>query len=117
MSTNLTALQSAIKLVADAAMDSVKAIGDSNTASKMAEYENLIPDLMALVPQIGQIPAEASALQPADYAALIQILATDLALPAGHVEGIITVSLKLLTDIVTVIVPDVQALIAAIQAK
>jgi hypothetical protein len=61
MATNLTAPQTAIKLIADATTDSIKAAGDSTTAAKIAEYE-LLSDVIALIPQIGDIPTEASAL-------------------------------------------------------
>lgn len=116
MATDLTALKAAIKLVADATVDTVKAGSDATSIGKIAEYQNLIPDLMSLVPQIGNIPTEASALQPADYQALIAELAADLNLPAGKVQSIVAASLKLLQDVVTVMVPDVQALLLAVKA-
>jgi hypothetical protein len=114
MATNLVPLQAAIKLIADAAGDAIKASGDSSTALKAAEFENLIPDVLALLPQIGQISL--AGLAPADYATLLTNLATDLALPASHTAAIINASIKVIEDLVTVVYPDVKVLIAAIQA-
>lgn len=116
MATNLSALKAAIKLVADAATDSIKAAGDATSAAKLSEYSNLLPDVMALIPQIGDVPVEAKALAEADYSTLLQELVADLALPEGHVKQVIAASLKLLTDIAMVVVPDVEALIAAIKS-
>jgi hypothetical protein len=117
MATNLTALQTAIKLIADATTDSIKAAGDSTTAAKIAEYENLLSDVIALIPQIGDIPTEASALAPADYATLVANLATDLALPAGSkLENIVNASVQIISTVATTVVPQVEALIAAVKA-
>lgn len=111
---NLVPLQAAIKLIADATNDAIKASADATTALKLGEFTNLLPDLLTLLPQIGSISV--SGLAPADYATLLTNLATDLALPAGHTANIINASMKLLEDIATLIVPDVQALVAVIQA-
>lgn len=112
--TNLAPLKAAIKLIADAGNDVVKSLSDTTAAAKLAEFQNLITDLMTLVPQIGQISL--SGLAPADYAALLAELAVDLAIPQAHTAAIVNTSIKLLEDIATVIYPDVTALIAAIQA-
>lgn len=111
MATNLAPLQAAIKLIADAVSDAVASKGDSNSVLKAAQFENLIPDVLALLPQIGQISL--SGLAPADYTTLLTNLAADLALPAGNTASIINASVKLLEDLTTVIYPDVLALIAA----
>ena len=116
MATNLTALQAAIKVVADVVSDSVAAASATSSAAKLADFENLLPDVMALIPQIGDVPSEASALAPADYATLVESLASDLSLPNGKVESIITAAVKLISDIATVIVPDVEAVLAAAKA-
>lgn len=116
MATNLAALQGAIKLVADAALDTVNAIKPGqSTLSRLLAYKNLVEDVVALVPQIGDIPAELKALQPADAAVLASSLAIDLALPAGKAADTLNASLKLLSDLVLVVLPDVEALVAAIK--
>jgi hypothetical protein len=98
-----TALQAAIKLLADAAADVV------DGASGIAGYENLLPDVLTLLPQVNQLNAEIKALQPADYETLITTLATDMNLPAGKTASVISASVKLLTDLAT----DIQAVVAA----
>lgn len=108
---NLTALKALIKLLAHAAADTVTAIKDpGGAAAKLADFSNLVPDIMNLAPQLGNISF--SGLAPADYVALVSELATDLAIPDAHAAGIVNASLKIIEDLV----PDVQALIAAIKA-
>lgn len=114
MAANLVPLKAAIKLIADAANDAIKAAGDTNPTLKLLDFQNLIPDVLALLPQIGSISL--SGLAPADYTALLTELTTDLALPAGHTAAIINASIKLIEDLIAVIVPDVEALVAASKA-
>lgn len=117
MATNKDALYAALKLVADAAQDTVQAIqpGES-TLSRLLAYKNLTGDLFALMPQIGDIPAEAKALDPAGYADLCSHFVADLAITDAHAQAIVGAGLKLLNDVVSVIVPDAEALVAAIKA-
>ena len=104
MSTNISALQAAIKLLADG----VGAIETKN-------YGTIMGDLINLLPQLGDIPSEVSGLAVADYETLAANLVTDLALPSGSVSNIVNASLKVLTDIVS-LEPDVVALVAAIKS-
>lgn len=116
MAKDLSALKAAIKLVSDAVNDSVKPASGDSPAAKLVNFQNLIPDILDLLPKIGDIGAEVNGLSPADYGVLLGELAADLAMPNAHVGAIVTASIKLLEDIVQVILPDVQALIAAAQA-
>jgi hypothetical protein len=117
MSSNLQALQSAIKLLADAAEDTVEALQPGETAlQRLFAYENLGADLMALIPQMSDIPSEASQLAPSDYVTLAQSLVDDLAITNPQAESIIAASLKLLNDLATTILADVDSLVAAIRA-
>lgn len=111
--TNLSALQAAIKLLADLINDSIKAAGDSSIPLKLEEFSNIIPDIMALIPAIGLIPTEAAALQPADYGSLVASFSNDMALPEGKAANIINASVKIISDLASIIIPDVQALIVA----
>lgn len=111
--TDLTALKKAVKLVADAVSDSIKAAADTSGAAKLIEFQNLVPDILNLIQDIGSVPAEASHLAPEDFATLIAELAADLVLPVGKTEELVKTSLKLLSDIAVVVLPDVAAVIAA----
>lgn len=112
---NLKALSQAIKTLADAVKDTMAAIQPGQSIlGRLASYSNLIPDLEALIPQIGDIVGEASALKPEDYVTLVSLLVTDLAVTDEKAKAIIAASLKLLSDLALVIVPDAQSLIAAI---
>lgn len=111
--TNLKPLQDAIKLLADVAIDSVKAAGDSSPVAKAVEFENLLSDLLVLIPEIGEIPASAEHLLPEDFVTLTQNLAEDLVLPNGKAMNLITASITLLKNIELYIVPNIQAIIAA----
>lgn len=114
MTPNQQALKSAIKTVADAVNDSIAAAKPGQSViARVANYYNLVADLENLIPQIGDIPAEISGLQMVDYVALVGELVTDLSVTEDKAKAIITASMKLLSDLATVIYPDVQALIAA----
>lgn len=107
MATDLTALKAAVKLVADAVTDGL------SSGVGTVKYANLVPDALALLPTIGDIPTEISQLAAADYAALVTELASDLKLPTAKSEAVFAASIKLLSDLSLVLVPDVQAVIAA----
>lgn len=113
MATNLAPLKAAIKLVADGVADGIKAAGEATSAAKLVDFQNLIPDILTLLPQIGDLSV--NGLSSQDYATLLAELATDLAIPNSHIAGIVNASVKLLQDIVVVIVPDVEALVEAIK--
>lgn len=106
--SQLAALQSVIKLIADAADDVVAAGGKFTTAS-LPQFSNLLSDVMALMPQVGSISLSGLATQ--DYVTLLGNVATDLALPAGQTANIVNASIKLLEDLAS----DIPALIAAIK--
>lgn len=99
------ALKAALKLIIDAGKD-VAAHGDA------ASYSNLIGDVVALMPLVGEIPSEAKALIAADYLELVNALVADLAVTNVKAEGIINAALKILSDLFA----DVPALIVALKA-
>lgn len=109
---DLKALQQAIKLVADVANAAVKAQTDTTAQAKIAEFAVVLPDLLALLPLIGDIESEVNALAPADYATLLANLATDLSIQNTKIAGIVNASIKLLGDLAV----DVPVLIQAIKA-
>lgn len=111
--TDLSALTAALDLLVDAGKDTMSAQG--NALQRITAYENLVPDLMALVPKIGDIPEEAKALKPEDYMSLTKHVVERLAVSDAHAQGVIDASINLLNDLVTYIVPDVTALLAAIK--
>lgn len=112
MAKDLSAIKAAIKLVADAANDVAQLQTSDSAAAKIVKFQNLIPDVLALIPQIGNISAEIDGLSPSDYGSLLAELATDLVIPNSKIGGIVTASIKLIEDLVVVILPDVQAIIA-----
>lgn len=112
---DLDALQASINFVADLAKDSLAVQSGQSFLKKAAGYENLLPDLISLISEVKDVPAEAKALQPNDYITLIEGLVERLALPAGHAANVVDASLKLVHDLVETIVPDLEALYSAIK--
>lgn len=106
--TNLVALQAAVKLLADVATDVSK-------GGSVVGYTNLLPDVMLLATQIGDIPIEAKALQPEDYQTLLTSLVTDLALPAGKAENVAVAALQVLNTVLP-LAKSVEALVAVVKA-
>lgn len=109
MGNNIQALNAAIKLVADIANDALNTTG----VTVINRWANLLPDIMTLLPSISDLPAEAKALQAEDYETLLNSLAGYLNLGSGKAEAVLQASVKLLADLQKVILPDVEALIAA----
>ena len=113
MSAQTQALQALIALVAAAVKDSVAALQPGeNLLQKLMGYENLVPQVMALVPQIGNLSVQG--LQPSDYVQLAENLVSNLGLSSAHAQAIMNASFKLLNDGVA-LVPDMEALVAAIK--
>jgi hypothetical protein len=101
----------------DASTDTgaIIASGGSPLAALLT-YRNLVPDIMALTPQIGQIPTEAKALSPADYVTLTAALAADLSLSNAAAEQVATTGIDLLQEIVIVLMPKIKALALAVKS-
>src|SRR4029077_20809645 len=99
MDTDLNALKSLIKLLADAALDTsaVVAAGAPPVVA-IFTYKNLIPDILSLIPKIGEIPAEAKNLAPSDYVILVTELTKDLSITDIHAGAIIDAVLALTTS-------------------
>lgn len=115
MATDISALSNVIKLIVDAGKDTVAAIQPNQSViGRFLAYENLIGDLFSVVPSLGEIPAEVAALSVADYAALAAVLAQDIAANNANATAVINAALKVLQDVVA-IVPDVEALVAAVK--
>lgn len=102
-SKNLAALIAVTKLLADAANDFQV---NGKTA---ATFENLIPDVIALMPLLSDIPTEAKGLAIADYEALLAQLVTDLMIANAKAKAYVDAALLFLTGAM----PGVTALITA----
>ncbi len=109
---DLSALQAALNLVADAVHDYLTAKEAGGTTS-LTVYENLLPDLLSLVRKIGSIPPEIKALSPADGLTLVSGLVARVSISDAHAEGVVNASMKLLSNLV----PDITALVVAIKAS
>lgn len=115
--TNISALKKAIKLLADAAVDTEKVVATgASPLGALLTYRNLIPDVLALVPVIGELPAEAKDLKPEDYVALVQEFATDLAITDARASSLVDAGLALLQEMATGFLPKLEALAAAFRA-
>lgn len=115
--TNIDALKKLVKVIADAAKDTVAAAqpGES-VVQRLMNYQNLVGDVIAVIPSVGEIPSEVADLSAEDYAALAKELVTDLGIADQHIAGIVNASLALVNDIIEVVVPDVNNLLAAVKA-
>lgn len=106
----LAALKQVVKTVAHLGGDILQASHDPSAVQKLADFSNLLPDLMALLPQMGNIFL--TGLAPEDYTALIVELGQDLVIPDAHAAGILNASLNL----ITAMIGPVKQLMAAINA-
>ena len=118
MATDLEALKSAIKLVADAARDTIEAMaaGGGSVATAIS-FSDIIPDVFQLVPKIGEIPSEVKSLSPNDYMTLVNELVQDLNITDAHAGSIIDAATKLLQECIGNVAPLVQELVSAVKKK
>lgn len=112
---NKQAIQDLVFTFADAAKDFEAAKGQSGVL-KLMQFQNLIADFSRLIPEIGDIPAEAKDLAYGDYMEIVASLVARLGIKDEHAVGIINAALKLANDIGSIIIPDVSALLNAIKA-
>lgn len=91
---DVSALQAALDLLADAAHDYITTTPDASGG--LAQYQNLLPDVLALVPKIGQIPAEVKGITLADGVTLVSALAARVSIPDDHAEKVLTAALEVL---------------------
>lgn len=116
MNTNLVGLTAIINLIGDVARDTIIGLGKGeNAIQRIGDYENLLPDITALIHTVGDVPAEASALQPQDYLTLMETLAARLVISNTHAGNIIEASLLLLNHITNIVVPDIKQLLDAVK--
>jgi hypothetical protein len=115
MSDQMKALQALIAVLAAGIKDTEAALQPGESLmQKLMAYGNLAPQVMALIPQIGNISV--AGLQPSDYVTLAESLVTDLAVSNAHAKAILDAAFQLVNDGVKYMLPDVEALIAAIKA-
>lgn len=117
MSDNLTGLKAVVNLMADATVDTIKALAPGeNPISKLVNYKNLFPDLASLFENISSIPAEVKDLNPEEYLLLVEDLVARLAISNPEAEAIVQACIKLINDSIAVLIPDTNAVIEAIKS-
>lgn len=117
MADKLVALKAAIKFLADLSVDTEKLVAaGGNPIAALFIYKNLIPDVMALAPHIGELPKSVHDLAPEDYIALVEELVKDMAISDAHAGAVISAAIDILQEVTIGVVPKVQALAAAVKA-
>ena len=105
-----------IALVAAAAKDTSDAVvSSSSLLSKVLEFENLVPLLMQLYPVAADIAVEAKAMSAQDIEAAAEQLVVDLEFSSDKAKAVIAAAFPLAESLAG-LVPQVQALVAAIKA-
>lgn len=107
----LTALKSLVKMTAIAVSDTMKAIGETDSSKKLADFTNIIPQAIVLLGQVGNLSFQY--IGPADYSALIEEAAEDLVLPASKTAAIVNATLNALPGMINAIAGIVNAINAA----
>jgi len=109
MAKDLSALKSAIKVVADVVNDL------SSGSLNLAKFQNVLPDIIVMLPQLGSIPQQAKDLELADYEALIAEMSADLAIESSKMKAIVDASFPVINDLLKML-PDLAALFKALKA-
>jgi hypothetical protein len=114
--TKYPALYALIALVAAAAVDSEQALSSSaSLIAKLLGYENLIPEFVALAPQLGAISAEVKAMSPQDIEQAAEALVADLAFSSDKAKAVIAASFSVVDWLIAGQAP-VMALVSAIKS-
>lgn len=114
--SNQVALIDALSLLTSAAKDVVAALSPGQSALQRFErFQNLIPAAISAASEISDIPAEIAALQASDYASLAGVLVADLGFTNPHAQAVAAAGLKVLSDGLSVSLPDVVSFIKAVE--
>lgn len=109
------AFVSLLALVSALAQD-LSAQGES-MVQKLEGSISLVPQALAFIPQASLLSAEVDALKasPADLEGGVELLITDLSFSSEKAKGIVSAAFPLAESLVS-LVPQAQALVAAIKA-
>jgi hypothetical protein len=108
---NIKPLEDCVKLLAHLIADSIKASHDKNSIARVMEFSNILGDLVVLIPEMGNISLEG--LSASDITHLASVLGENLG--DAKAAAVSEAAVKCVEDICNVIVPDIQAVIAAVK--
>lgn len=117
MANSLTATKAALDLVAEAVKDTTNLLGSGDKADSWLAYGNLIPKLMAFVPQANQLGSEFKSLNSSDAVTLVDGAVTTLGLPEGKAKDVVDTSLSIFDEIMTHVKDRVEHLAKVIHEK
>lgn len=114
--TKFPAVASALMLIAGVVHDAVKAVKDDESLlAKISEFENLIPMMVAFLPQAGDVSAQIKTFQPADYAAAAEYLVEELGFSSTAAQNVIRAAFPVLDKLVE-LEPLVMTLVAQVKS-
>lgn len=118
MTTNIKSLSDLTTLLTDVVNDSLEAMAHGgNIAAAIFDYENLLPDILTLLPEVREIPAELKTLTGEDYKALVLELVGRLHLPEGHVKELIAATLPVFCTVLDNLFPQIKNLADILKKK
>ena len=113
---NQPAIADAIKTLVDAAQDAQKALAPGETlVQKVEGFGNLVGDVVEDFKTVGDLGAELKSLQASDKTAQASLLEADLSHQDAHAKSEVDAALNVLGEAVNGALPNVKALIAAIE--
>lgn len=113
--SKIPGLQDSVQLVADLVEAGKNAVSAQGILNKLKSFSKVGQDAIKLVPEIVGIPGEIKAMAAEDYQALVETIVEDFAVKDPAKKEIIHSSLKAVGNFVTVTLPDVLAIVAAVK--
>jgi hypothetical protein len=96
MSEGINELTKLIDIIVDAIQDGVAVMADGKIdISDLTKLSNMVPDILAAIPGLGQTPAEIADLTFDEGHQLVQHVVQKLGVSNAHALGVIEASLKL----------------------
>lgn len=89
MADNLQAVQQIVNLFVDAFNDTAHAFGDGKGATSITDFANLLPDVMGLVANVGDLSAELKNIEESDLDSILATVEQRLQIPNQKAELIV----------------------------
>lgn len=113
---NTDAIVKVINLLVDAFNDTESALGQGTHGVSFSAYGNLLPDIMGLAGEVGDLPSELAMLDAQTIATLVSAAAQKLDIPNEKARAVVDKVVQLLSSILSTTVSQAEAVAAAIKA-
>lgn len=117
MAVDHKAIASVITLIVKAVNASTNPLGQGGGISRLADYGSLLPDVIGLVSNIGDLPKEVKDLGVDDIQIIVDQIVTEINVPNAHAQAIVTASLATFDAVMSSVVKKAEELADVIKGE